>query len=99
MGVEAREMAARAGRDPAAERRALETLREMSKRQVVRLKLCLERRPECAGLDAGGARGLVDLDHATELAQVDGHRSLVARRIALGLDAADDARSAAERRH
>ena len=71
----------------------------MAKREPVRLELRFERRPEGAGLDARGARGLVDLEHAAQLAQVDRHRRLVSRRIAAWLDAADDARSAAERRH
>jgi hypothetical protein len=52
VGVEGGEMTARAGRDPAAERRALETLREMTKREPVRLELRFQRRPESAGLDA-----------------------------------------------
>src|SRR5271165_3290830 len=99
MGVEAGEMTAGARRDPATERRELETLREMPKRQPVRLELCLERRPEGTGFDVRGARGLVDLDHAAKLAQVDGHRRLMARPLAPWLDPADDARSAAERRH
>ena len=55
MGVERGEMTARAGRDPAAERRALETLREMTKRKPERLELRLQRRPESAGFDARGA--------------------------------------------
>jgi hypothetical protein len=61
MGVESGEMTAGTGRDPTAERRALETLREMTKREPVRFELGLQRRPEGAGLDAGGARGLVYL--------------------------------------
>src|SRR5271163_3937344 len=92
-------MTAGAGRDPTAERRALETLRKMTKRERVWLKSCLQRRPECAGLDARGARGLVHFEHAAKLTQVDCHRPLVPRRIALWLDSTDNARSAAERRH
>ena len=71
VGVERGEMTARAGRDPAAERRALETLREMTKREPMRLELRLQRRSERAGLDAGGTRGLVDFEHAAKLTQVD----------------------------
>ena len=99
VGIERGEMTARAGRDPAPERRALETLREMTKREPVRLELRLQRRPESAGLDARGARGLVDFEHAAKLAQIDRYRPLVPRRIAVWLNPADDARSAAERCH
>ena len=62
MGVERGEMAARARRDPAAQCRILEALREMPQRQIVRLQLRLERRAEDAALDARGARGAVDFD-------------------------------------
>ena len=93
------EMTAGAGRDPATERRTLETLREVTKREAMRLELSFQRRSENAGLDAGGARGLVNLQHTVKLAQVDGHRRLVSRRVAARLNAADDARSPAERGH
>src|SRR5262245_47299426 len=96
MGVEGGEVTAGTGGDPAAERRALETLGEMTQREPVRLESRLKRRPESAGLDACSTRGLVDLDHAAKLAQVDGHCRLMSRRIAPWLDSTDDARSAAE---
>jgi hypothetical protein len=61
MGVKSGEMTAGAGRNPTAERRALETLREMTKREPMQFELGFQRRPEGAGLDVGGARGLVYL--------------------------------------
>ena len=75
-------MTAGAGRDPAAERRTLESLREVTKREPMRLELGFQRRPESTGLDACGARGLVNLQYTAKLTQVDGHRRLVSRRIA-----------------
>src|SRR5207245_2295923 len=72
VGEERREVAARAGRDPATERGHLEGLREVAKRQTVRPELVLERRPEDAALDAGGARFGVDLEHAVEVTEVHG---------------------------
>src|SRR6185503_10387508 len=92
-------MAARARRDPAAERRAFETLREMAERQPVRPQLRLERGSEDAALDARGARSLVHLEDAAKVAEIDGDCRLVSGGIADRLDAADDARSAAERCH
>src|SRR6185312_12620570 len=85
--------------DPTAKRRTFETLREVTKREPMRLELGFQRRPESAGLNAGGARGLINLQHTVKLAQVDGHRRLVSRRVAARLNAADDARSPAERGH
>ena len=89
-------MAAGAGGDPAAERGELEALRIVPQRQPVRAQLRLERRPEHAGLDARRAAGAVDLQHPGEPFEVERQRRGVAgadRR----LDAADDARAAAER--
>ena len=97
MGIEAREMAAGPRRDPAAERRIFEALRKVAQRQAVRLQLGFERRPERAALDPGRARDRVDLQHLAEMAQIDGDGRLVAPVPAM-LDAAADARSAAERR-
>ena len=51
VGVERREMAAGAGRDPAAERRVLEALREVPERRGVRAERVLERGTEDAALD------------------------------------------------
>src|SRR5262249_32354349 len=92
-------MTSGAGRDPAAERRTLETPREVTKREPMRLELGFQRRPESAGLNAGAARGLVDLKHSAKLAQVGRHRRLVSRRIPAGLNPAGNARSTAERGH
>ena len=97
VGIERREVAAAARRNPAAERRVFEALREMAQREPVRAKLRFERRAVGAALDQRGARGLVDLLHFAHLAQVDRDRALVA--VALRLDAAAHARPAAERRH
>ena len=74
MGVEGGEMAARPGRDPAAQCRILEALRKMPQGQIVRLQLRLERGAEDAGLDARGARGAVDLRDPVEMPQVEGDR-------------------------
>ena len=92
-------MPARAGRDPAAERRILEALREMPQRQPVRPQLRFERRAEHAGLDARGARGAVDLHDPVEMAQVEADRRLVPATVDDRLDPADDAAAAAERDH
>ena len=96
VGVERREMAAAARRDPAAERRVFEALRKMAQRQSMRLELRFQRRAIGAAFDQRGARGLVDLLHFSHFAQVDRHRALVA--VASRLDAAAHARAAAERR-
>src|SRR6516165_6607210 len=92
-------MTAGAGGDPAAERRTLETLREVTKREPMRLELGFQHRSESAGLDASGARGLVNLQYMAKLAQVDRHRRLVSRRIAAWLNPAVHARSTAKRDH
>ncbi len=99
MGVEAGEMAAGAGRDPAAEGRIFEALRKMPQGQPVRLELGFERRAEGAALDARGARAAVDLDHPAKMPQIEGDRRLVAGAVDPRLDAADDAGAAAERDH
>ena len=56
-------MAAGARRDPAAERRILEALREVAQRESVRRELRFERGAEDAALDQRRARGAVDLVH------------------------------------
>src|SRR5262245_35974442 len=55
MGIEAREMATGAGRDPTSEGGIGEALREMPERQPVRPQLFFDRRAEHASLDARGA--------------------------------------------
>ena len=62
----------------------------------MRFELRLQGGPERASLYARGARSSVDFEHTAKLAQVDRHRRLMALRIALWLNAADDARSAAK---
>src|SRR6516165_5165750 len=83
----------------------------MAQRKTVRTKLRFERGAVRATLDQRGARCLVDLLHLAHLSQVDRDRygvefsdafdrsgaALMA--VALRLDAAAHARSAAERRH
>src|SRR5215472_11591825 len=89
-------MAARAGRDPAAQRRILEALRKMPQCQRMRLQLCLQGRAKDPSLDASGARGTVDLPHAVQMPQVERDRRLVCRALEPGLYAADHAAAAAE---
>ena len=98
MGVERREMAARAGRDPAADGRELEALRKMPQRQAVRLERALQRGTQHAALDPRRAARAVDLEQPVEPAQVEADRAgeALADR---GLDAADHARAGAERDH
>ena len=64
-------VAARTRGDPAAERRELERLREVTEREAVRLQLLLERGAEHARLDLRGAGALVDLEHAAEPPEVE----------------------------
>ena len=91
-------MAARASRDPAPKGRVFKALRKMAQGQRVRPQLRLERRTKDAGLDPGGARGAVDLEHSVQVPQIEGDRRLD-KRAALEprLDAADHAAAAAER--
>ena len=96
--VEGGEVAAGAGRDPAAERRELKRLREVAQRESVGAELLLEPRAGGAGLDPRRQRHRVDLEHAVERLQVDGHHARMVP-AAGRLDAADHARAAAERDH
>ena len=98
VGRAGREVPARAGRDPAAERRELERLRVEPQRQPVLAELGLEPGTGRARLDARRARDGIDLEHAVERAQVDRDHARVpgARN---RVDAADHARAAAERHH
>ena len=94
--VERREVPAGAGRDPAAERRELERLREVAQRQAVLAQLVLEARAGRAGLDPRRARV-----RSTSSTRSSRRRSIVDRAgVAVadrGLDAADDAGPAAVR--
>src|ERR1700687_3901062 len=98
MRVQRREMAARARRDPPAERRKLERLREMAQRVAVRPQLVFERGTEHARLDSRRSRSTVDFDHLVEIREVDRNAAAV---VAIGrrLDAANHARTAAVGRH
>ena len=98
MRVERGEVTARARNDPSTERRVLEALRVMPQREAVRRELLLEPRTGRPRLDARGARHRVDLEHAVHRSQIDGDRA-VPRAPAGPLDAADDARPAAEGDH
>ena len=99
MRVESREVTARARRDPAAEGRELKRLREVAERQAVLAQLRLEHRSARAGLDARRQRGTIDLEHAVDRRDVDRHHPREAPPVDARLDAADRARSPAERDH
>ena len=66
-------VAAGACGDPTTESRASEALGVVSESVAVGSELVLEVRAEDAGLYAGGAGCLVDLQNAVELVHVDGH--------------------------
>src|SRR4029453_5657854 len=70
-------VAPRSGRDPAAERGALERLREVTQRDAVRAQLVLERGAVPAPLEAPRSGGTVDVQHLIEVAQVDSDRAAV----------------------
>ena len=89
-------MAARPGRDPAAQGRVLEALREMAQAQRVRLKLRLERRTKDPGFDARGTRGAVYFQHPVEVPQIEGDRRPTRAAVEPRLNTADDT-AAAER--
>ena len=96
MGIERGEVAAGAGRDPAAEGRELEALRVVADGEAVRFQRRLDRRSANAALDARGAARAVHLEHPVEMAHVEADRASIA--VADDrLDAADDRRAAAER--
>src|SRR5258708_25698930 len=96
MRIERREMAARARRDPSAERRELERLRKMADRQSVRLELRVERRAVHPGLDPRCARNFVNFENFVEMHEI--YRDRPAITIVVGrLDSSDYARSAAVR--
>src|SRR4029453_13071451 len=69
--LQRREMAARAGGDPAAQRRVLERLRVVAEGLPVGLELLLEAGTRGPGLDAGRPRARINVEHAVEPAQVD----------------------------
>ena len=68
-----REVPAGPGRDPAAQGRVLEGLREVAQGQAVLAQLLLEPRPARPGLDPRRQRARVDFDHPVEPAQVHRH--------------------------
>ena len=69
----------------------------MAQGEAVLAQLLLEPRAGGAGLDSGGERGRVDLQHPVEAAQVEGDEGPLAEPATL--DAADDAGAAAEGDH
>ena len=71
MGVIGRVVAAGAGRDPAAEGRSGEALREVPQRIAVGPQLVLQVRAEDASLDPGRPGSLVDLQHLVQLVERD----------------------------
>ena len=94
VGPDGREVPPGPGRDPAAEGRVLERLREVAQGQPVLGELLVERRAEHPGLDPRRPRDRVDLEHPVERAEVDRHRA----RVVVAdprLDPADDAGAAA----
>ena len=96
MRVERSEVTARAGGDPAAERRELEALRIMTQGEAMRLQRRFDRRPKDAGLNARGAARRVHFEHAVQAPHVEADGACVA--VAdQRLDAADHRRAGAER--
>ena len=89
VGAHRREVTRRARRDPAPEGRELERLREVAERHRVRAQPRLEHGARRSGLDARGARELVDLQHAVHCPQVHRDGAVVAVRD-LRRDASDD---------
>jgi hypothetical protein len=57
-------------REPAAERRELERLREVPQRQPVFLQLGLQRRPQHPRLDPGGPARRIDLQHLVQVLEI-----------------------------
>ena len=78
MRIERGEMAAGAGRDPAAQGRELEALRIVADREAVRFQGRLDRRPAYAALNARSAARVVHLEHSVEMAHVEADRARVA---------------------
>ena len=91
--VVGRVVATGARRDPAAERREAERLREVSQRVAMRAELVLEVRAEHTRLDARGARHVVDLEHLVEAVERDRDDAVGIGRV----HAPHDRRPAAER--
>ena len=96
VGLQGREVPAGPGRDPAAEGRVLEGLREVAQGEAVLAQLLFQPRPGGPGLDPRRQRLRVDLQHPVEPAQVHRHHRPLAQP---RLDPADDAGAAAERDH
>jgi len=94
--VERREMPARPGRDPTAQGRVLERLREVPQGQPALAQLLLQTRPGRPRLDPRRQRLRVDLQHPVQPPQVERHERPIPEP---PLDPADDTRPAAERDH
>ena len=88
-------MAAGPGREPAAEARELERLREEPQGVPARPELLLQVRPEHAGLHQRGPAGRVQLEHLVHRAEVEADRRGVPVADP-GLDPTDHRRAAAE---
>src|SRR5437764_6003546 len=90
-------MAARTGREPSAERRELERLREVAQRVAVGPQLVFEDGTERAPLYARGARDGIDLEHAIERGEVDARHAGIRVAHQPGLDTTHHRRPAAVR--
>ena len=96
VGIDGREVPAGPGRDPAAEGRVLEGLREVAQGQPVLAQLRFQPRPGRPGLDSRRQRCRVDLQHPVQPPQVHRHHRPIPEP---RLHPADDAGPAPERNH
>ncbi len=90
MRVQRGVVAARARRDPAAERRKFERLRKVAQGKAVRSQLVFQGGSVDAALDPCSPRRPVDVENAIQVAQVDGNHA-GATGVAGRLDAAHNA--------
>ena len=95
VGIQGREVAARAGGQPAAEAGEGEGLREVPQRQIVRAQLLLDPRPQGPGLNPRGPADPVDVQDRAHHGDVHRDRRPVEAR----LDSADHRTAAAVGNH
>ncbi len=96
--VDGSEVTTGASCEPTTERRELERLREVTKREAVLRELRLQHRTGCAGLNTRGERAPLHLDDAIEAPEVKAEHSLVAI-IDIRFDATHHAGASAERNY